>query len=71
MPVSKDIVKIDEMSDAIMKGLTEYASVATDDDHMFQVRQTGLQRGDHLLKVKTPEALGRNHHLGLAMLQHE
>lgn len=29
--MSKDIVKIDEMSDAIMKGLTEYASVATDD----------------------------------------
>ena len=29
--MSKDMVSIDEMSDTIMKDLTEYASVATDD----------------------------------------
>ena len=53
------------------QGVKAVGAAAADHHHMFQVRQTGLQRGDHLLKVKTPEALGRNHHLGLAMLQHE
>ena len=53
------------------QGFEAVGALAVDRHHMFQMRQTGLNGADHLLEVKTPEALGRDDDLGLSVLEHE